>query len=87
MQKTVSDCFELPGTVLPDVIDLRTLEAPEPMQRILLACAQLEADEYYLARLPHVPYPLFQHLDARGLDWQVYEEAEDSTLILIRKRT
>ena len=87
MQKSVSDCFNLPGIILPDVIDLRTLEAPEPMEQILLACAQLGADEYFLARLPHTPYPIFPHLESRGLVWQLCQEAEDSTLILIRRRT
>jgi hypothetical protein len=87
MNKSVSDCFKLPGVVLPDVIDLRNLEAPEPMEHILLACSQLGADEYYLARLPHAPAPLYPQLELRGMDWQVYEEAEDSTLILIRRKS
>jgi hypothetical protein len=70
---------------VPDIIDLRDLEAPEPMEKILLACAQLGPDDHYLAHLPHVPGPLFPHLETRGLAWQIHEEADGSVLILIRK--
>lgn len=74
-------------TAPPEIVDLRNLEAPEPMEKILMACAQLADGDTFLARLPHVPTPLFPHLEARGLEWQVEEEAEDSTLIRIWKRT
>ena len=68
---------------MPEIIDLRELEAPEPMQNILMSCAQLKADEKYLAHLPHVPNPLFPHLQARGMDWRVFEQADGSALVLI----
>jgi len=87
MTKDVLDCFTVPGDTLPDIVDLRGLEAPEPMERILTACAQLEADEVYLARLPHEPSPLFPLLKARRLIWQLHEEAEDSVLILIGRES
>ncbi len=85
MDKTVSDYFSVPASDLPDVIDLRNLEAPEPMEKILLTCTQLGPDDSYLAHLPHVPGPLFPHLEARGLDWQLHEQADGSVLILIRR--
>ena len=56
------------------------------MEKILMAGAQLGPDDSFVARLPHVPHPLFPHLEARGLDWQIHEEADDSVLILIRKQ-
>ena len=87
MDKTVSDYFSMPASDLPDIIDLRGLEAPEPMEKILLACAQLGPDDNFLARLPHIPTPLFPHLETRGLDWQVFEEADGSAVILIRRRS
>jgi len=86
MNKTLSDCFSIPANELPRIVDLRDLEAPEPMQKILLACAQLGPDDKYLAHLPHVPNLLFPHLETRGLHWQVHENTDGSALILIRRR-
>ena len=85
MDKTVSDLFPVLGAFTPDIVDLRELEAPQPMERILLACAQLGAGEFYLARLPRVPVMLFPHLESRGLSWWVHEEADKSALVLIRR--
>lgn len=87
MEKSLTEVFSLPPGKLPAIEDLRNLEAPEPMEKILLAGAQLGSNDVFLARLPHVPYPLFPHLQARGLDWKIHEEKEDSVLILIRKQT
>ena len=86
MDKHVSAYFSIPDNSDSEIIDLRNLEAPEPMEKILLACTQLEANDYYLARLPHVPAPLFPHLAARGLDWQVLEEDDGSAVVLIRRK-
>ena len=85
MRKTGSDYFSELENDIPEIIDLRDLEAPEPLEKILLACAQLDPGQHYLARLPHVPGPLFPHLQARGLDWQVHEEADGSAVIMIRR--
>jgi hypothetical protein len=79
--------FSLAPDKLPGIRDLRNLEAPEPMEIILSAGAQLAPDDAFLVRLSHVPYPLFPHLEARGLTWELYEEEEGSVLILIRKHT
>ena len=57
------------------------------MEIILSAGAQLAPDDVFLARLPHIPYPLFPHLQARGLHWETHEEEEGSVLILIRKNS
>ena len=84
MNKSVSDIFKVLGSRTPDIIDLRDLEAPEPMEKVLLACAQLGAGEFFLARLPHVPTMLFPHLETRGLSWWVHEEEDRSALLLIR---
>ena len=87
MNKSVSDIFRVLGSQTPDIVDLRDLEAPEPMEKVLLACSRLDAEEFFLARLPRVPTMLFPHLDARGLNWWVHEEEDHSALLLIRKST
>lgn len=71
----------------PDIIDLRGMEAPEPMQRILTICTGMGKDDSYLARLPHVPSMLFPHLVARGLAWRVHEEQDQSALLMVRRES
>jgi len=87
MNKHISAYFSIPEDSLPDILDLRELEAPEPMQKILIACTQLEPDGHILAHFPHVPAPLFPHLETRGLDWQVFEDPDGSAVVLIRRTT
>lgn len=87
MEKSLSEVFSLAPDKLPVIRDLRNLEAPEPMEIILSAGVQLAPDDVFLARLPHVPYPLFPHLQARGLNWETHEEEEGSVVILIRKNS
>lgn len=86
MKKSLSDIFSLADDAVPEINDLRHLEAPEPLVKILQAGTQLGPEENYLARLPHIPHPLFPHLEARGLAWQIHEEKDGSVLILIRKQ-
>ena len=87
MKKTAA-VYSLPkGFNQSDIIDLRGLEAPEPMVKTLLACTQLGLDDHYLAHFPHVPNPLFQNLESRGLNWEVYEQADGSALVAIRRTT
>ena len=86
MNKHLSAYFLIPENDLPQILDLRDLEAPEPMQKTLMACTKLEPDENFLAHFPHVPAPLFPHLESRGLDWQVFEEADGSAIVLIRRK-
>jgi hypothetical protein len=86
MSRTLADVFSLTDNNIPDIIDLCNLEAPERMVRILSAGAQLGAEDIYLARLPHVPFPLFPLLEKRELDWQIHEEEDGRILILIRRQ-
>ena len=83
MGNTVFD-YALPAGLEPsDIVDLRGLEAPEPMVRTLEACTGLNPDSRYLAHFPHVPHPLFPHLKARQLAWQVHEQADGSAVLQI----
>ena len=65
--------------------DLRELEAPEPLERVLLACARLPRGRVYLARVPRVPRLLFPHLEERGLQYAVYEEQDGTALLRVFK--
>jgi len=85
MDKTVSDLFPVLENKIPDIVDLRELEAPGPMEQVLLACSKLDVGEYFMARLPRVPTMLFPHLESRGLSWWVHEEADQSGLLLVRR--
>lgn len=85
MDKTISETFSLTVDNNPAINDLRNLEAPQPMEKILSAGVQLGPEDFYLARLPHTPYPLFPLLESRGLTWQIHEEEDGCVLILIRK--
>ena len=71
----------------PDIVDLREMEAPEPMQRILTICTGMGKNDSYLARLPHVPSMLFPHLVARGLAWRVHEEQDQSALLMVYRES
>ena len=57
------------------------------MVKILEAGLQLGPNDHYIAHLPHVPHPLFPHLESRGLAWQVYEQEDGSALVVIRRPT
>jgi hypothetical protein len=85
MDKTVSDLFPVLEAQAPDIVDLRQLEAPGPMEQVLLATSQLGKGEFFLARVPKVPTLLFPHLESRSLSWWVHEEVDQSAIILIRK--
>ncbi len=76
--------IEVLGVETPAIADLRELEAPEPMEKVLLACARLASGEGCLARLPRVPVMLFPHLESRGLCWWVHEEVDQSALLMVR---
>ena len=85
MNKTVTEHFSGLAKDLPNIVDLRGLEPPEPMEIILTACTRMGLDDKYLAHLPHVPSPLFPILETRGLIWQVFEQEDGSALLLIRR--
>ncbi|GMR15608.1 MAG: hypothetical protein BMS9Abin30_1243 [Gammaproteobacteria bacterium] len=87
MVKSVSDNFAVLGSRTPEIVDLRDLEAPGPMEKVLLACSQLDEGEFFLAHVPHVPVLLFPHLESRGLRWWVHEEADQSALLLVRRES
>jgi len=72
-----------PGS--PEVVDLRDLEAPEPLERMLEAAARLAPGDSLLARLPRFPRLLLPQLARRGLPWEIYEERDRSALVHVRR--
>ncbi len=69
----------------PAILDLRDLEAPEPMERILEACAKLAPGAALMARTPCYPRPLFSQLEHRALLWAACEEPDGSALVHVRR--
>jgi TetR/AcrR family transcriptional regulator len=69
----------------PEPEDLRDLEPPEPLERVLRATAELAPGGVYLARLPRHPRLLFPHLRKRGLDWAVCDEPDGTALLRVYK--
>jgi len=67
----------------PAIMDLRDLEAPEPLKRILEASALLTPGETLMARTPRYPRALLPQLDERGLDWKAIEEPDQSALVWV----
>ena len=67
------------------VEDLRELEPPEPLERVLLASAALAPGAAYLARLPRHPHLLVPHLRERGLGFAILEHADGSALLRVER--
>jgi AcrR family transcriptional regulator len=82
-----SDCWgvEVLAPSAPPIADLRELEAPEPLERILTATAKLAPGEAYAARVPRHPRLLLPRLEERGLRYQVYEEPDGTALVHVRR--
>ena len=77
--------LELRGPDAPPALELRDLEAPLPLQRLLEASAALAPGAALLARTPRFPRMLLPQLERRSLYWEVFEEdkggGEDGMLI------
>ena len=71
----------------PAIDDLRDLEAPEPMERILAATARLAPGEAYSAHVPRFPRLLLPRLEERGLLYEVVEEPDGTALVQVRRPT
>jgi hypothetical protein len=69
----------------PEILDLRGLEAPEPLERILEASAALAPGAALLARTPRPPRMLLPQLERRALAWEVIEEPDGSGLVWVQR--
>lgn len=66
------------------VADLRELETPEPLERVLEATSRIKSGEIYLARLPRFPRMLIPHLEERELSYELLDRGARGALLLIR---
>lgn len=69
----------------PPPMDLRDLEAPLPLEQVLLATAPLPAGAALLFRVPRAPNLLLPHLRERGLEHAVLEESDGTALLHVRR--
>ncbi|WP_313927648.1 DUF2249 domain-containing protein [Pseudoxanthomonas sp.] len=64
-------------------LDLRTLPAPEPMERILDCLGTLQRGERLVALTPFKPVPLLPILDQQGFAYRLDEPGEGGACIVI----
>jgi AcrR family transcriptional regulator len=69
----------------PVIEDLRDLEPPEPLERVLCASAALRPGEIYLARLPRFPRMLLPHLRQRDVHFDVASRSDGAALLRVEK--
>ncbi len=79
-----SDLWDSVVTILgPPVDDLRDLEAPEPLERVLQAVSGLAPGQRYGALLPRRPRLLPPHLAERGLSHRLLDRSELGVVLLV----
>ncbi len=67
------------------VEDLRELEAPEPLERVLAASAALAPGGVYLARLPRFPRMLVPRLRERGVTYSIVERPDGAAILRVER--
>lgn len=67
----------------PGLVDLRALEAPEPMEAVLEATGSMVPGQVLMALVPRHPHWLLPHLEARGLRFAVAELCDGSALLRV----
>lgn len=68
-----------------DVLDLRGLVAPEPLERALAAADRLEPGARIEVLTPMMPLPLIELLGARGLEVAAERGPNGSARVAIRR--
>ena len=65
------------------MLDVRDLEPPEPLERILDELEHLDADDRLRARLRREPFPLYGFLQRLGYAWKTERTGEGAFEVLI----
>jgi hypothetical protein len=71
------------GPIATVRVDVRRLEPPEPLVRILATLESLDADQRLIASLDREPLLLFPHLTDRGWAYEGASQADGSFVITI----
>ncbi len=72
------------GPEAPPLVDLRGLEPPEPLQRVLERTERLAPGELLLARVPRMPRFLLSELARRHFPHRALEAADASAFVAVR---
>jgi TusA-related sulfurtransferase len=67
-------------------LDVRGLEAPEPLERVLETLDRLGPDDRLVVKINCRPVPLFRILDRNGYTHEEWPGSESLLEIAIRKR-
>jgi TetR/AcrR family transcriptional regulator len=76
---------EVLGPDAPEVADLRELEAPEPLEQVLLRSSRLLPGQSLLARVPRMPALVLPLLAERGLHATPCPQPDGSALLHVRR--
>ncbi|MBI5608923.1 MAG: DUF2249 domain-containing protein [Deltaproteobacteria bacterium] len=74
---------EIPAVNCRPIEDLRDLEAPLPLERVLTTAQQLGPGQSQVFRVPRLPLLVLPHLAARGVDHCTWQESDGSALLWI----
>ena len=65
------------------VVDVRGLDPPGPMERVLEALPQLRAGQRLCLRIHREPFPLYRILDQNSYAWKTIRNPDGSFEVLI----
>jgi uncharacterized protein (DUF2249 family) len=71
---------------MPVLIDGRSLQPPEPLERALEALDMLAPGDELVLLVPHRPRPLYSVLDRHGFQWREVLQADGTVEIHITHR-
>lgn len=65
------------------VVDVRGLEPPEPMERVLDALTRLQRGQKLRLQIHREPFPLYRILDQNDYAWRTTRDAQGDFEVLI----
>lgn len=67
-------------------IDARTMQPPEPFERVIDALSSLPLGEEVCLLVPHEPRPLYRFLASNNYTWTSIQAAEGHWEVVIREK-
>ncbi len=74
-------------TATQHFLDVSDLPAPEPIEQVLDALADLPEGDTLRVRFPMEPVLLYPMLASMGMNWERVETADETIELLIREKT